>query len=129
MSLYMLGIGSIIEGIGKVADETPIKSSVRPAPSAMLRTKGFVEGLAAIHRLGRRHRAGLPIHPLPADGMGLAFFQAHGRMPDTLKPPPALPAEQLWVILSGMLGIAGLRSFDKLKGTNTAQVGAPEAGN
>ena len=41
MSLDMLGIGSIIEGVGKVAKEMPkikIKLSVRPEP---------VEGLAA----------------------------------------------------------------------------------
>jgi len=41
------------------------------------------------------------------------LLQAKGWVPDTLSPPPVLDTDTLWVILSGMLGIAGLRSFDK----------------
>jgi hypothetical protein len=33
-----------------------------------------------------------------------------------MDPPPVLDADQLWVILSGILGIAGMRSFEKTKG-------------
>ena len=54
---------------------------------------------------------------------GWKFFQAWHWVPLDMTPPPVLPADQLWVILTGMLGIAGLRSFDKLKGTQTDQVG------
>ncbi|WP_160320618.1 hypothetical protein [Methylobacterium sp. ARG-1] len=31
--------------------------------------------------------------------------------------PPAPPSEVLMTVLTGMLGIAGLRSYDKQKGT------------
>lgn len=47
-------------------------------------------------------------------------------VPPTLQASSPLPVKQLWTILSGMLGIAGLRSFDKLKGADTEQVGAPK---
>jgi len=46
--------------------------------------------------------------------------------PKPVTPPPVLEADVLWVLISGMLGIAGMRSFDKLKGTNTAQFGKPD---
>jgi SNF2 family DNA or RNA helicase len=43
-------------------------------------------------------------------------LQAMGWVPVGMDPPPVLDADQLWVILSGILGIAGMRSFEKTKG-------------
>ena len=45
-----------------------------------------------------------------------ALLQARGQVPNNLQPPPMLDTEALWVVLSGMLGIAGLRSVEKVKG-------------
>ena len=45
-----------------------------------------------------------------------ALLQARGLVPGSLQPPPMLDTEALWVVLSGMLGIAGLRSVEKVKG-------------
>ena len=44
------------------------------------------------------------------------WLQGMGWIPSTLQPPPVLKADELWVILSGILGIAGMRSFEKTKG-------------
>lgn len=44
------------------------------------------------------------------------LMQAQGWIPDGVKPPPMLDTDALWVVLSGMLGIAGLRSVEKVKG-------------
>lgn len=44
------------------------------------------------------------------------FGQGKGWIPQTLNPPPMIKADELWVIITGMLGIAGLRSFDKKNG-------------
>jgi hypothetical protein len=44
------------------------------------------------------------------------WLQAEGYVPKEVKPPPMLDTEALWVILSGMLGIAGMRSFERVKG-------------
>ena len=38
-------------------------------------------------------------------------------------PPPQMEAEVLYTIITGMLGIAGMRSFDKLKKTDTKSIG------
>lgn len=42
----------------------------------------------------------------------------------TVEPPPTLPSGALFSIVTGMLGIGGMRSYDKLKNTNTHVVGA-----
>jgi hypothetical protein len=52
----------------------------------------------------------------PLMGWGWKWGQASGLIPADLSPPPLLDAEQLWVMLSGILGIAGMRSFEKSKG-------------
>jgi hypothetical protein len=36
--------------------------------------------------------------------------------------PPVLDASQLFMVILGMLGIGGMRSFDKLKKTNTERI-------
>jgi len=45
-----------------------------------------------------------------------ALLQAKGWVPAELQPPPMLETDALWVIMSGMLGIAGSRTYEKLKG-------------
>lgn len=50
-----------------------------------------------------------------------AVCQARGWLA-AVTPPPALDAQVLWVMITGMLGIAGMRSFDKLKGTATRAI-------
>lgn len=47
---------------------------------------------------------------------GWALLQAKGWVAEGLRPPPMLDTDALWVILSGMLGIAGMRSVEKVKG-------------
>jgi hypothetical protein len=47
---------------------------------------------------------------------GWALLQANGYVPATLTAPPMLETDALWVILTGILGIGGMRSFDKTKG-------------
>lgn len=47
---------------------------------------------------------------------GWTYLQGTNWIPKGLNPPPVIDADQLWVILSGILGIAGMRSFEKTKG-------------
>lgn len=47
---------------------------------------------------------------------GWSLMQANGWVSLDLQPPPMLDTDALWVILSGMLGIAGARTFEKVKG-------------
>lgn len=52
----------------------------------------------------------------PLLGWAWKWLQALGYVPTEMNPPPLLDAEQLWVMLSGILGIAGMRTFEKQKG-------------
>ena len=45
-----------------------------------------------------------------------AWLQSQGWVPAEMKAPPLLEAEALWVLLTGILGIAGARTFEKVKG-------------
>jgi hypothetical protein len=40
-----------------------------------------------------------------------------------IEPPPQIDSSQLYPIIMGMLGIAGLRSYDKTRGTDTKSIG------
>jgi hypothetical protein len=40
-----------------------------------------------------------------------------------IKPPPMLPADELYTVLLGMLGIGAMRSYDKKAGTATQSIG------
>ena len=53
------------------------------------------------------------LSPLIMWGTGIAGL--------VIPPPPSLDAN-LWEILSGMMGMAGLRSFEKLKGIDTKTI-------
>ena len=52
----------------------------------------------------------------PLLGWGWKWLQAMSYVPAEMSPPPLLDAEQLWVMLSGILGIAGMRTFEKQEG-------------
>lgn len=45
-----------------------------------------------------------------------AIAQNQGHIPAGVSPPPMIPSDELWVILSGILGIAGMRSVEKVRG-------------
>lgn len=45
-----------------------------------------------------------------------------GVIPAGLDVPPVLPTDALFSIVLGMLGIGGMRSFDKVKGVDTKRV-------
>lgn len=49
-------------------------------------------------------------------------LQAYELIPKGLTVPPVLPADALFSIVLGMLGIGGMRSFDKKSGTQTDSI-------
>ena len=50
--------------------------------------------------------------------------QSWGYVEAGLAPPPLLDTDALIVLLSAVLGVAGLRSYDKVKQTDTRRIGA-----
>lgn len=45
-----------------------------------------------------------------------AFGQSKGWVPASLAPPPILESDQLWVVLTGILGLGGMRTFERYQG-------------
>lgn len=134
--MNFLGIGTVIESVGKVAgdlittDKERMEMALREKEidqrtdlaqigvnnTEAQHTSVFVAGWRpAIGWVGAAAMAyQFLLYPLLTWGWALA--QANGYLPAGMQPPPMLDADALWVILSGILGIAGMRSFEKTKG-------------
>jgi hypothetical protein len=131
-----LGIGAIIDSVGKVASDliTTDKERIQlelegrridqATDLAQMEVNKTEAGNQNVFVAGWRPAIGwvgaaamayqFLLYPL------LVWFwtwmQAEQIVPQEVKPPPMLDTEALWVILSGMLGIAGMRSFEKTRG-------------
>lgn len=134
--MNFLGIGTVIESVGKVADD--LITTDRERLELALREKEIdqrtelaqLEVNKAEASTGSLFIGGWrpAIGWIGASAMAYQFLlypiamwiwvylQGIGWIPKELAPPPVLEADTLWVILSGMLGIAGLRSVEKVKG-------------
>jgi hypothetical protein len=131
-----LGIGAIIDSVGKVASDLittdkerielelegkRIDQATDLAQMEVNKTEAqnqnlFVAGWRpAIGWVGAAAMAyQFLLYPLLV--WSWTWMQAEQIVPQEVKPPPMLDTEALWVILSGMLGIAGMRSFEKTRG-------------
>lgn len=134
--MNILGIGSVIESVGKVAgdlittdkermqlelegrkldqaiDLAQIEVNKIEAASSSVFVAGWRPAIGWIGAAAMAYQFLL----YPVLLWGWAYMQGTGWIPKELVPPPVLDADQLWVILSGILGIAGMRSFEKSKG-------------
>jgi len=53
---------------------------------------------------------------------GWKAAEAMGKLPTGIEPPPILETGALFAMITGMLGIGTMRSFDKSKGTQTDSI-------
>jgi len=131
-----LGIGAIIDSVGKVASDLittdkerielelegkRIDQATDLAQMEVNKTEAqnqnlFVSGWRpAVGWVGAAAMA-YQFLAYPLLVWSWTWMQAEQIVPQDVKPPPMLDTEALWVILSGMLGIAGMRSFEKTRG-------------
>lgn len=134
--MSLLGVGAIIESVGKVAgdlittekerrqldlEEKKIDQATDLAQIEVNKVEAasssvFVAGWRpAIGWIGAAALA-YQFLAYPLFLWVWTYLQGTGWIPKDLSPPPVLKADELWVILSGILGIAGMRSFEKTKG-------------
>jgi len=139
----LIGIGSIIEGVGKVADSLYTTDKERlemaledrkldleqaridqatdlaqvdvnkiEAENPNLFVSGWRPAVGWVGVLGLAYQfIGYPLMQ-----WGWSFLQGVDIIPKGLTPPPDLQTDQLMVLLSGLLGFGGMRSFEKSKG-------------
>lgn len=131
-----LALGGIIETVGKIADdlittdrerlelalkekEIDQRTDIAHLEVAKVEAQNanvFVSGARpAILWVGATAMAWTFIaHPMLVWGWSL--LQAAAWVPVTMAPPPTLDSDALWVITSGILGLGGYRTFEKIKG-------------
>jgi hypothetical protein len=134
--MNLLNISSIIDSVGKVAgdlittdkekmqleienrkldqaiDMAQIEVNKEEAKSSSLFVSGWRPAVGWIGAAALAYQ--FLLYPLL--GWAWKWLQAMNYVPAEMSPPPLLDAEQLWVMLSGILGIAGMRTFEKQKG-------------
>ena len=140
-----LALGGIIQAIGQIAGDLVTTDKERLDAELELRRLGLegakieadlVRGQLEVNRAEAASSSLFVAGWRPAIGwigaaaLGYQFLlypllvwawsllQARGVVPSNLAPPPMLDTDALWVVLSGMLGIAGLRSVEKVKGVS-----------
>ncbi len=138
-----LALGGIVQAVGQIADDLITTDKERLDAELELRRLGIeerkieadlVRGQLDVNRAEAASSSLFVAGWRPAIGwvgavaLGYQFLaypllvwawallQARGLVPAGLQPPPMLDTDALWVVLSGMLGIAGLRSVEKVKG-------------
>ena len=141
--MNLFGIGSVIEAVGKVAGDlvTTDKERLEMAleeKRLQLQEKEIEQrtdlAQVEVNRAEAQHSSIFVAGWRPAIGWigasalayqflayplalwAWTYLQGLGYIPKDLQPPPVLDADQLWVILSGILGIAGMRTFEKKSG-------------
>jgi hypothetical protein len=138
-----LALGGIVQAVGQIADDLITTDKERLDAELELKRLGLeasrieadlVQGQLDVNRVEAASSSLFVAGWRPAIGwigaaaLGYQFLaypllvwswallQARGLAPGHLAPPPMLDTDALWVVLSGMLGIAGLRSVEKVKG-------------
>lgn len=134
--MNFLGIGSVIESVGKVAGDliTTDKERMQLELEGRKLDQAIDMAQIGVNNTEAQHASVFVAGWRPAIGwigaaaMAYQFLlypmltwiwalaQANGYLPAGMQPPPVLDADALWVILSGILGIAGMRSFEKSRG-------------
>lgn len=136
--LLSMGLGGIVETVGKVADDlftsdeermqAELEAYTAETSRAALQTDvNKVEAAhASIFVAGWRPAIGwigagamayqFIVYPFLT--WGWALMQANEWISTTLSAPPILPTDALWVILTGILGLGAARSYDKKMGTS-----------
>jgi hypothetical protein len=134
--MNLFGIGTVIDSVGKIASD--LITTDKERLDMALREKELDQRLdiaqIEVNKAEAQHSSIFVAGWRPAIGWigaaamayqfllyplmlwGWTWMQGVGWIPKELTPPPVIDSDQLWVILSGILGIAGMRSFEKSKG-------------
>ena len=135
--MNLLGIGEIIGGVGKIADDliTTDKERLTLALEEKKIEAGLIQSQIEVNKAEAQHTSVFVAGWRPfigwIGGFGMAYqFLLYPLLtwvwPIVLPSapiPPVLDGDVLFAMVSGLLGIAGMRSFDKMKGTDLKMVG------
>jgi len=135
--LLNIGIGGIVETVGKVADDlfTSDEERMRSELDAYTAETSRAALQTDVNKVEAAHSSRWVAGWRPGVGWvgvaamayqfilypfltwGWVLMQAVGWISTSISSPPMLETEALWVILTGILGLGAARSFDKKAGT------------
>ncbi len=140
--MNLLSLGSIVRGVGNIADD--LFTSDEERLNAEIEEKriyaNIAQGQMRINANEARHGSIFVAGWRPAIGWigafalayqfliyplmlwGWEFAKAQGWIPAEIQAPPVFELGPLLTIVMGMLGVGTMRSFDKLKKTDTKKV-------
>ncbi|MBN2281059.1 MAG: holin family protein [Candidatus Marinimicrobia bacterium] len=141
--MNLLGIGKIVESVGNITDElfTSKEEKLKIALEEKRMENQLMRGQLEINKAEAQHSSKFVAGWRPfigwVGGIALAYqfliypvltwfwtlAQAKNWIPAAISPPPVFDSGPLFAIVTGMLGIGSMRSYDKLKGTDTKRVG------
>ena len=144
MNIVSLLTGGIVESVGKIADD--LFTSDEERLKMDLESKKIDAGLAVaqmkVNQQEASHKSVFVAGWRPGMGwVGVAamayqfllqpmlvwawrFMQAAQLVPQDLSPPPPADAGPLFAVVTGMLGLGSMRSFDKTRATQTDSIRA-----
>jgi hypothetical protein len=128
-------IGGILDKVAGLADDlfTSDEERLKMAAETMKIEAGLLQGQMEVNKVEAAHESVFVAGWRPAIGWvgaaslgyqfllyplmvwGWAALKAKGMVPADMEAPPLLDTEALWVLLTGMLGIAGMRTVEKVK--------------
>jgi hypothetical protein len=143
--IFNIDVGGIVSGITSMVDD--LHTSKEEEMLIGLQDKAMdvqiATGQMDINKTEARHKSVFVAGWRPwigwVCGMALAYqfilyhflvwtwtiMQAKGWIPAELSAPPVLEINELMAVVFAMLGVGGMRSFDKAKGTATDAINAP----
>jgi len=144
--MNIIGIGSIVESVGQIADDlfTSDEERLRMALQDKALDVSIMQGQMEVNKAEAQHKSLFVAGWRPfigwVGGLALAyqfllypFLQwiwalavANNWLPTGAIEPQAFDAGPLFAIVTGMLGIGGMRSYDKLKKTESIHIGTPK---
>jgi hypothetical protein len=134
-----IDIGGIVKGIGNIIDDLHTSDEERLNAEYRFRELDLsvAKGQIEVNKVEARHRsifvAGARPFILWTGGVSLAytfvvyplllwfwvFGKAKGWIPAELAPPPVMDASELMPLITGILGISGMRTYEKYKGVDS----------
>jgi len=134
--MNLLGIGSIIEGVGKIADDlvTSDEERAKVALQSKQIDAALLQGQMDVNKAEAEHKSIFVAGWRPAIGWVGASAMAYQFLfyplltwvvalaGSDVTPPELGDTDALYPIILGMLGIGGMRSFDKSRGVQTNKI-------
>lgn len=138
----MLPIGQIVKGVTDIVDDlVTTKEELRELDLKQQQIEaGLMQGQMEVNKEEAKHKSMFVAGWRPfigwIGGIAMAYqfiiypiltwvwawMMSKGNIPEGMEPPPVLDTGALFAVITGMLGIGMMRSYDKVNGVSTESI-------